>query len=355
MPTVENVVLGNPLLFRSSSGQTTIPLDAAADAIGGIFQAPRAGDIDRIGVSVSSIAGTSPTYVVALEGVANGPAPDGISLASATPAQLSAGWTWISLGAGATVSAGDHLAATVRYSSGTINGSNNAVMNAYVNSLDTNRMMPHFVQNITGAWVAVNRSPTLAIRYAASAANWIIRGCIPFSDATATDFNTGSAADERGLFFTPAVGVDCVGAVVVIRCANTSSNYDVILYDSSDSVLASRTIDQDRLMSAVTTIGSVRVMWAPVTLTAGSNYRIAVRPSSTNNVRIFNYTFADQDALLAFQDAYMTERADAGAWTTYNNGTDGWRSTCIAPIISNIAAGGAASILGASRMRGGTI
>ncbi len=343
MTAVHEILFGNAGLFHASNSEIGgTPLDAAADAVGAIYKAPRAGTIDRIGVWTVSVVGTSPTYRLALETVADGPQPSNTvrTNTAVQPAQLlttlSAGWTWHTLtNALDNVTAGMEIAATVRYSSGTVDGSNHALV---ANNVITNatRNHPFPVVNTTGAWATFARAPIIALRYSD---DFIVRGVCPINFLGTSNFAQNSTPDERGIFFTPPFTMSCIGAAAAIFPTGTAADFDIVLYDSASTALRTVSFDVNRV-SAATSWGQFRVGWSPVTLTQGANYRITLRPSTNNNVRLATYRYASQAELLTFQDAYLTERTDAGSWTTFNNATDGFRSGCICPILEDITTGG---------------
>lgn len=107
---------------------------------------------------------------------------------------------------------------------------------------------------------------------------------------------------------------------------------DMILYDSSGSVLQSVSIDADLL----TRTASTSQMWSSMlyfdessltTLNTGTQYRLVLKPTTTNQISVYNYTF----------DLATDKAAYCGLDSTYdlttNAGTDpttGWTNTSTA-------------------------
>lgn len=98
-----------------TAGNSDYTLDATTDEIAITCYAPKAMDIDQIGVYVSALTGT-PTYTVQIEGVSATGVPDGSVKSSATAqwAPIGTGWTYITLGAAHTVAVGDLICLRIK-------------------------------------------------------------------------------------------------------------------------------------------------------------------------------------------------------------------------------------------------
>ena len=107
-------------------------------------------------------------------------------------------------------------------------------------------------------------------------------------------------------------GITWAGALV-----SASADYDVVLYDASSVVVASTS--QDASWAYVISGAKQWVPFAtPPTLTAGLTYRVVIKPTTTNTIRIMVPSFATSAIRAAVQSQatwQWTERTNAGAWT----------------------------------------
>jgi hypothetical protein len=121
-------MIANPSALVGSTSFTTQALNATNNGAWAVYLAPKAGTITKIGVNFTAKTGTAPTYRFGVEGVTPTRQPDSTYKASGNAfvdaANPATGWAWRTLGTSVTVAAGDELAATVRYQSGTVDASN---------------------------------------------------------------------------------------------------------------------------------------------------------------------------------------------------------------------------------------
>ncbi len=358
MVAVYNVLIGpSPTRYHSqTTSPTGSPLDDTTDAVALLMLVPRptntGNPITDIGVLIPSIAGTSPTYRIAIESINNGPIPSGTILTNSlgNPIQIdhqfvATGWQWLSFPANNrldNLAAGSEICVTVRYLSGTINASNSVNISHRIGTL-IGRGHPTTIQNLTGTWVVSTpvQTPIISVRYQDG---WIAKGTLPISDIGFDTFAQNTTPDERGLLWTPFADMRLVGCKLLYR-PNGGTNVvaNVNLYDSADTLLASRNLDTDHMLPDTGSLQN-HIGFGQINVTGGQQYRITVEPTTTgtNNVRIFTYRFASQAELRAVSDMYLTERTNFGSWTNYNNATNGWRTPCITPVVDDITLTGGA-------------
>jgi len=150
---------------------------------------------------------------------------------------------------------------------------------------------------------------------------------LPYETVTSLNNNSGSTPDEYGMYFRLPTGSCSTYQVAGIRLGClVATNFDVLLYDTNGTtVLASVTVDVDQQNQ--TTHGCYRYNFTGATLptlTAGSFYRLVVRPSTTTAMGPVQYfTFradGDKTAIVGTaSDVQYTSRTNAGAWTENTN------------------------------------
>lgn len=146
-------------------------------------------------------------------------------------------------------------------------------------------------------------------------------------------YNTGSTPDERALYFIPDVALRIGGARVMVDGDN---DFDVILYDASNNVLASVSVDKD---TRGDTAGEPYIVLfaSDVTLTAGATYRLCVKPTTGSSIALIYYVFraSTEVAQVIGMSAQMSTRTDAGAWSQTST-----QLPAIALLINGVESGG---------------
>jgi hypothetical protein len=161
--------------------------DASNDAIGVAIQARDAEAITHIGFRYGARTGTPPVYVATLEGLSGATGfPDGTDVGGGSPtaktftppadATWDGTWQWIQLTNAYTPSRGQMLCPTIRYSSGTIDGSNNGSFTTHATSLNqgTFFQFPKALRLTAGTWAGQAAFPILALRTASTRYLWPI-------------------------------------------------------------------------------------------------------------------------------------------------------------------------------------
>lgn len=129
-----------------------------------------------------------------------------------------------------------------------------------------------------------------------------------------------STPDEAGCRFRLPVGMTAIGLRVGLDTSwGATATADVVLYDDSDTVLASTSIgDKDYVDDA----DYVDVWFDAVNLVAGAYYRLVVKATTSGvggNTFLQRYQFngtAERDSWPPGDGNWVyTSRTDAGAWT----------------------------------------
>lgn len=303
----------------TGTGTTSVSLNDADNSVAVIFCAPKAGTLDRIGVLVSTFT-AGPLYNVGFVTL------DGSLLPTTTPAFGSAvqtfqptatGYAWQTLATPATVAAGDIVCVRIwpnatpdgTHFIGVRQGSNNFTVAGLPQTL---------------AWLtAWTRTQVAAIgglcgRYT----DGQVCGGYPTTNSSliTTSFNSASASPEVGSVFTVPVAMTCIGARVLLDPTTAVSGETIRLYDSSNTVLGSRTVDQNLGIGIVDHLFDV--FWTPVDLAVATNYRLAVEATDTDLRSLVVIPTPDTDSKNAVTNGSrwsLTSRPIAGSWTDVAN------------------------------------
>jgi len=297
-------------------GLSNTILDAANEAWGGVFAAPKSGTISKVLWRTGTVT-TGSTMVIRLETVsASTGLPTGTLWGEGTEATQVVADTddninfATALGTGAVVAAGDVLAAFVSQP-----GSSYGSLSVQHLYDEQNMSFPYSVTRISDAWArsATGLGIAGALEYSdGSYAH--IPGWWPVGACSNISFNSGSAADEIGNKFRLPFKARCCG---VLNMADMDAAGDLVLYDASDTVLASVSVGAVYRASASAN-RAYQMFSSPVTLDANTWYRLVLKPTSASNVSVGYMTGFSEAAMAALPDGtncIKTARADAGAWT----------------------------------------
>lgn len=179
--------------------------------------------------------------------------------------------------------------------------------------------------NVTGT-KQLQSVPVFALRYDDSTYGFLGSECWAISSIGTWTANTGTTPDEVGLAFTLPFPAR-LSSVMFTGSVAASADWDIVLYDSSSNVLATQSCDDD-VTGSTGSIFHSHTFDAAVELAGGSLYRVALKPTTANSITlpygVFN-SLPLMDTVEGGQAFYGTSRTDAGSWTNYNNGTDGYR------------------------------
>lgn len=133
-----------------------------------------------------------------------------------------------------------------------------------------------------------------------------------------TAFNSGSTPDERGNVVTlPFKCRVCGIAYYGFGAAGTT--FELILYDTDgSSVLAAITVDSDVIQTNAMGPNYHYFDDSPVTLSAGSQYRVVMKPGGATNVTLASFTVGEAgilDTIAGGQNIHHTQRTDGGSWS----------------------------------------
>lgn len=311
-----------------SLATTTYLIDAESETAELIFKAPKTGNIDKFAIVVATVANApdnglrfSLQGVSLTTGIADGTFKGATNNAKVTVASGSVVTGWLdsgNFGEVAAVTRNELLAAVLDFP--TFVDGDSVTIQAI--TLNLTRNFPYGV--VAGTKQA---SAALAIVLHYDDGTWFLcaPSILPAVTATTVALNTASTPDEAGLSFTPNFPCkvsQCLFGLTVVAAAN----FDIVLYDSANNVLATESYDGDVVAgTGARTFGFI--FDSDITLAAGSLYRLVVKPTTANNVSLAYITLTVDGfgACPGGTAYYMTQRVDAGTWTNFNNGTDGYR------------------------------
>lgn len=327
---------------RFATAFGTAALDATSDHIAVSVMAHKTGTITKLGAGIAAVNGTPPTYEIRAETDGGSGTPSGTLAGTDTNATFTpsaAGWTWHTLTGSLSVTAGDHFHIRVQHNTGTIDASNRATFQYYMNQ--TTNQFPFALSSTNSgtSWTRLPNVPILSAQYSDDEVLW---GTMPMEDGIEnTLYDNADTPDERGIKWTQPFTGNCCGAMIwLFGISSASSTWDVVLYDSGDNVVASAS---QTGAQAVTTLADrgLYAFWGDVELTSGETYRLVLKPThASNTVQAYGYTCPDANSLLAagFPGVSQTTRTDGGSWTDTANAL-----YAMTPLFSSVDAGGAST------------
>lgn len=327
-------------ILLASSSFTGQNIDANNDGTALVLRCPKAGTIDRIGARINTST-SAPTYRFGVEGV-SGRAPDGAYLASGNAyvdvAAPGTGFAWRSLGTPVAVTEGQLIAGTIRYQSGTIDGTHLINVSHSVSTLHSSSRFPFAANMTAGLWNIASTLPIMALRYSDGEVALRCTGCPADSLTNNTTWNSGSNPLYLGTKFVPSIQCRLRGVDVGLR-PGAGADFTVHLFeDSNTTPVASQAIDVDNDWQAVSGWGIARLHLPAYTLRAGHIYRLLLEPMTvTNPTTLVHATFTDADALAAYFGNLAGCTADSSeVFTDYDNGTNGYRAYPVIPFVDQI-------------------
>lgn len=147
----------------------------------------------------------------------------------------------------------------------------------------------------------------------------VIGPALPFEIfGSVVTYNSGSTPDEYANQITPATSMRVRGICAENPYSTSTGDVDFVLYNGT-TVLATASLDAQQLWLTGTNTNTCGVFATPITLTSGNTYYAAIKPTTTNNIRVV-FTEADTASYWVVTGggtdmAYAT-RTDAGSWTT---------------------------------------
>jgi len=322
---------------NSTASVNSVLIDAAAEKVAWIIQCPKDGTLNRVAFGFGTV-GQAPVngLTVSFQDVNASGDADGTQDQTRAVAQgsvvsntlLTTGLitsTGADGGVKRVVTQGELLAFVVEFASFAAGDSVN-ILGTSGAVLSVNSQQFPYNELFTASWTRAAGLPDIALQYSDNI--WEpIHGASPASAVVNTAFSSATNPDENGMQFVCPVALRAVGFAGVFRANGTTSSYQLTLYDSSNTVLATTVLDPDVIRSAATG-GSASWYFNGVAdsveLVAGATYKVTLTATGAGNVNIYgfvpgNATFAS--ATPWGEDAQAISRQDgSGAFTVDSTG-----------------------------------
>lgn len=315
-----------PPHLGSGTGYLSSLIDATGEKvalIGHVFNSARASkSINKVGFlfgAVTKAGGSGLTLSLQNVDLANGPPyqPDGTQdqTVAITAASVTAN-TWYQTGAlsaARSVSFGEPLAVVIEFDGGGRLGADAYNINNIATASAGQAGMASGVSLFTSSWALQASLPNIILEFNDGTFG-TLEYAWPSAAESSVAYNTGTNPDERALEFSVPFACKTDGGwCLLTRAAN--SDFDMVLYDGTTAI-ATKSFDGN----ATATNSNRPLYWlwdSEITLTAGTTYRLALKPTTANNVTIFFRDLNDANHRQALPGGAAwgyTTRNDAGSW-----------------------------------------
>lgn len=302
--------------FRSgwmNQADTALLLDAASEMGALMCQATATDTITKIHFNVRDHT-TGATLDVRLETIDNTTGlPSGNLIAvgaSGTVTTTGVGRYTCNIGTPPSVTKGDVFAVVIAQPAA---ASGNCSINGH--SLALASSFPTSAQKLGGGAWAFNRSYQMGVLVEYSGGfHAQLHGC-PFTVEASRTINTGTTPDERGNKFVFPMAVRISG--FTMRTAVATGNMVVKLYDASDNVLATITVDNNNISATTDAVFSY-LFSSSIEVAANVVVRLTVQSDSASTIFCRDTTFSSTDDVKGITGAVTvvsTTRKSAGVWT----------------------------------------
>lgn len=290
---------------------TNFAVDANNDGWGVVFQPETTDAITHVGFRYGARTGTPPTYTIQIEGVDASGFPDGADIGGGSPTavtftppadtSINGLWQWKTLTNSYNPTDATPLALTIRYSSGTIDGSNfSSFTRSLVDVSASSHGFPYAVSLTAGTWAANAGTHIFGYKTATERHGTIVQGVFTTNTSTSGQRSTMkfNIPATRGSTYQVA-GFRCVA-----RLPAAAGSYKYGLYNAAGTALQEVTMDSDHISAAGTTLPS-RFFFdidSLATLSNGTDYYIGFESVSSSTVGLKGYQLAEADDRTAFSN-----------------------------------------------------
>jgi len=299
---------------NDNSGTTTgLLMDSADEKVAFIFRVRKTGTIDRISVPMRTVT-VSDTLKLTLQTVDGSGDPTGTlygGSAAQTFTPVTTVQNIVTMATGASATAGDLVAVVIEFNSFVAGNLNISYQNA-------GSYFPYMSHLTGGSWSKKVGMPGFGIGY--SDGTYENVGAYPglsSSGANVVAFNSGSTPNERALLFKLPFPARISGCSIMLA-HSAGANFDIILYDFDGvTILTSLSVVANQ-MDSVSRDSAFFTFPTSIILSRNKFYRLAVKPTTANDVTIHELTFANvasMDSVPGGQNCYRSVRTSGGAWT----------------------------------------
>lgn len=306
-------------------------IDATGEkiAFSGYFWTPSrtAKSIRNIGFRLGTVvkAGGSGLTVSLQNVVTSGdmPIPDEVQDETVAIANGDSGFvsnTWYTTGnlsSDRSVNPGDLLAVVIEYDGSGRLGSDSVTVQSLSNAANDVGYGIPATSLKTAAWVTNQRLVPNVVFTCSDGSLATFKQATPFNTITTVAINTGTTPDEVAVKFQMPFACKIDGFFSKVYVLANTRDYDLVLYDDSDTVLASVSIDATTVISNDRGRAWIQLP-AEVALSANTTYRLAVKPTTASSINIFTLevdSASHLDLHHGGQQACYSSRTDGGSWS----------------------------------------
>lgn len=224
--------------------------------------------------------------------------------------------TWLQTGALSatrTVNHGDPLAVVIEYDGSGRLGSDSIIIVSMADPNADNNLDSGPVVNVA-SWALITSMGLngVILEFDDGTFGTLASG-FPASAIGSDAFNNASNPEIIGLEFQVPFACKCDGAWLGMQAA-AGASFDVQLYDGNTLMTSSSVSAKNQRIAA--TGFYYETNWAEQTLVANHTYRIGLKPTSTNNVTLYNWSVANANHLQALTGgtAWQYNTCHSGTW-----------------------------------------
>jgi hypothetical protein len=304
------------LSLSSFATGTNYGIDTSGQRYAWVFQVPFTGTITKLGIRIAACATPVTSrlglYTIDTSGNPTTTLYGGSNYGTFTPAANT--YSEVTLGTSASATMSEWVAMVLEFDSSTgnmqvspSNGTSSAIHFGYLNKFSGTWSKLAFGQMICGH-----------VYYSDGGGTWPFSGMAPFTAATeGGNYNsTTGGADEYAIKMTFPTPDRIVGAWHNFA-AGTAADYDIVLYNGTT---AERTLSVDgAYVSTTTGFGERHYLFSSgYDVAAGTTLRMAIKPTTTNNVTYRRRTLFSADSVQSLglpSGTCESKRLDSGSWT----------------------------------------
>lgn len=309
-------------------------VDASTEGIAVCLQASDANAITHIGFRYGVRSGTPPTFIIGLESPsATTGFPDGTYLGGGTPASATftppadgtwdSTWQWIALDNAYTPTVGQFLMPTIRYSSGTIDGSNNVTLTSHMTGIlgAGNMNFPYALRNTSGTWAFQTGHPVIGLRTASSRYGRTVQSMY-------TTRSASTVGHRQAMEFSVPSGTCTSFTIRGVRfnasLASVVGKNPVLGLWSASTALQTITLDTDVIAANPVSTGTFSEFYfdesSLSTLTPGTTYYLGVEVADavSGGVVLSSFVVASADDMVCFPGGadWRLATFDGSSWTS---------------------------------------
>lgn len=169
---------------------------------------------------------------------------------------------------------------------------------------------------LKNAYTGYNEIPSLCAKYSSTYSSLVLGNSSANSNFAEMSFNSGSTPDEIGIVWVQPFNAIVASFRTKIKLNDTDRDVDIILYNSSNDILETVSIEADKCVVDMTQRMFLEYLVDIPKLQKGKTYRLVIKPTTVNSITMLDVIYPDVETRLAeFGFGYRTERTDGGSWT----------------------------------------